>query len=870
MFSDPNSSDRDTSRQSDSDQSDAAVQAAVLQSGLAALKNKDYATAITHLESLSRADTSSANRFKAQMGLVRAYARTGEAAQAIALCRQLHQSSRPQVRTWATQTLNELTQTFPQPSQATEQTGGDTASKHNLSGFTPFEAPPTPSDPTAPINSPDPSGFVAWGESEELHQRSGIEPNQTSAAQKSADKYTVDSDKDLTSKTSSIPHHPDQSAAGGKLPASSILADTEPHQGLNSTQRTPPAAAPVSASNPTASAHLESISEANVDPLDSPPEQIQWRNAGRADRLRSLGRVKQWKLRLAIAGTAIALFWLVRFLIHSAMESINRLLVWIRWPINLQPIQLLYKDPTWPLIILLLALVLLSPWIFDLLLKFFYGLQPFSTRGLTQYSPEAVRILRRVCQQRGWFLPPLKLLPMQTPVCFTYGCLPRYARIVVSQGLLDQLTEDEIATLYAYELGHLGRRWDWLLMSGLGLLLQLPYLGYWQTAAWGDRQTHPILRNLAAGSSTVFYGTYWLIRKVGLLLSRLRTYYSDRTAVELTGNPNGLTRALLKTAIGYTNAIQQQGYTNPLIESIDLLTPLGNQTALHLGVAIPQAEKGIAWDLLNPYRHWLTLNNAHPLTGDRIHLLNLYARYWGLATELDLESSPPPRAKIRFQSWAEFSHHWRPLLRQGSPFFGLPVGWAIAMLFWGFGIFSTWMNWWRLDWLYQDPSILKGSLLLGLGIGVMLRINPFFPDLKPATWQTSPNLRKLLSNSQAIPIEGPGIKTQGKLLGRSGIANWLGQDLILQTRSGLIKLHFLSQFGPIGNLLTKQKRPAEFVGHTLQVIGWFRRGATSWIDVDQLQAPGNQVIRANHPIWSTLISLMLCLWGLYIIYKGGN
>ena len=540
-------------------------------------------------------------------------------------------------------------------------------------------------------------------------------------------------------------------------------------------------------------------------------------------------------------------------------------MVWIRWPINLQPIQLLYKDPTWTLIILLVSLVLLSPWIFDLLLKFCYQLQPFSTRSLTPYSPEAVRLLRRVCQQRGWLLPQLKLLPVQAPLCFTYGCLPRYARIVVSQGLLEQLTEDEIATLYAYELGHLARGWDWPLMSGLGVLLQLLHLGYWQAAVWGDRQTRPILKNLAAFSSTVCYSLYWLIRKVGLWLSRLRTYYSDRTAVELTGNPNGLTRALLKIAIGSTQSIQQQGYTSPLIESIDLLTPLGHQTSLHLGGAIAQPEKALAWDLQNPYRHWLTFNNAHPLMGDRIHLINLYAKYWGLDTELDLEALPPARLTIRFQSLREFSRYWQPLLLQGSPFFGVPAGWAVAMLVWGFGIFVIWMNWWRLDWLYQDPSIVKGFLWTGVGIGVMVRINPFFPDLKPSTWQTNPNLRKLLSNAQAMPTDSLGIKTQGKLLGRSGIANWLGQDLMLQTRSDLIKLHFLSRFGPLGNLLTKQTRPAELVGHTLQMIGWFRRGATAWIDVDEFQAPGNKVIRSNHPVWSLLLSLMACLWGIYVI-----
>ena len=125
MFSGPNSADRDAASHSEADQSETAVQATVLQSGLAALKSKDYSGAIAHLESLSRLETSSANRFKAQMGLVRAYAGKGEAVRAIALCRQLSQSNCPQVRAWATQTLIKLTQKFP---HALHQTPSESAS----------------------------------------------------------------------------------------------------------------------------------------------------------------------------------------------------------------------------------------------------------------------------------------------------------------------------------------------------------------------------------------------------------------------------------------------------------------------------------------------------------------------------------------------------------------------------------------------------------------------------------------------------------------------------------------------------------------------------------------------------------------------
>ncbi|MDJ0708282.1 MAG: M48 family metalloprotease [Leptolyngbyaceae cyanobacterium MO_188.B28] len=933
MFSDPNSANRDADHEASThpnpNQSEEADQAAILQSGLTALKTQDYPAAISYLESLSSGAPSSNNFLKAQMGLVRAYAGQGETAQAIALCRQLSQSNRRQVRAWATQTLNELIQQFPaaeqetvtEPTQSTShlmaesasdpvatapseieipdppadhssssqnmgrpqhqqgltgftpisksdrQNPGETAQAGDLSGFTPLAPSSSSSRPTTP-NTADSSGFAPFQESSESPQTTTNTPEQSVGERQPPDQPTKGKqsgtlfDSNIDSKEASLSPSSTMAAAVGEAAVHSTSPDAALNQSYS--QHTPSSTPEESGDRTADASSVEATTAIDNATVDFPPlDQIQWRNAGRLDRLRTLGKVKQGRLQFALLGSAIALFWLVRFLLHGTMDNVNWLLVWIRWPINLQPIQLFYRDPSWTILVFLAALGLLSPWIFDLLLKYFYGMQTFSSRSLTQYSPEAVRILRRVCQKRGWFLPQLRRLPIQAPLCFTYGCLPRYARIVVSEGLLEQLEEDEIAALYAFELGHVIRRWDWFLMSTLGLLLQIIYLAYWQTAVWGDRQTRPILRNGTALISALSYGVYWLIRKVGLWLSRLRTYYSDRTAVELTGNPNGLTRALMKIAVGSAQFIQQQGYTDPLLESIDLLTPLGIQTSLHLSSVITQPDKGLAWDVQNPYRHWLTLNNAHPLTGDRIHLLNLYARYWELEPELELAPIAPPQ--IKNISLQEISRHWRPLLLQGSPFFGLPGGFLMAMMFKGLGIFVTWMNWWRFDWLYQEFS-MKGSLLLGFGIGVILRINQFFPDLEPSSCHTNPRLGELFSNAHAMPTDSAGINTQGKLLGRSGIANWLGQDLILQTPTGLIKLHFLSRFGPIGNLLNQQARPADLTGRTLQVIGWLRRGATGWVDVDSLQTTGNKVIRSNHPFWSTLISSIACLWGIYIIY----
>jgi hypothetical protein len=171
--------------------------------------------------------------------------------------------------------------------------------------------------------------------------------------------------------------------------------------------------------------------------------------------------------------------------------------------------------------------------------------------------------------------------------------------------------------------------------------------------------------------------------------------------------------------------------------------------------------------------------------------------------------------------------------------------------------------------MWKDPSLLRGCILIGFSIGMFLRINPFFPDITRANTQSEPELPDLLADPAALPLDSQPIRLQGKLIGNRGFANMLSQDLILKSNTGLIKLHFTSPLGVFGNLIPQSPRPQDFINNTVLVTGWFRRGATSWIDVDRIQIERGKPVKSSHPLWATFISTLAALWGLYIITKGG-
>ncbi len=835
-----------------------------LEAGLAAVKAGDYDQAIALLESVAETAADQPLGTRAQMRLVAAYTATGNLKKAIALCTSLTKNPNSQIKTWADRTLAQL------------------INRH---------APKPPENPQKISETPPETGFVAFEIDAELPKTSPT-----------ADKPSADP------KTQFVP-----------------FEQTSGQKNVKSPHIPPLPVPPKPSLVKTAESETSTATQPDRDPPTDVPEaitpdtyQLSWRNSGRASSgWQKLKTIKLEGFRLEAIASTIALFFLTRFILEFLLTNINSLLVQLyiftRLPF-FAPIQLFYRDPTQFLQFIFGLLLASSPWLTDALLKLICGIEPLGGISLLKSSKEANRVIRSFCKQQNMPAPMLKLLPIDVPVAFSYGCLPRFARIVVSQGLLDQLTEDEIATILARELAHISH-WDFAPMSLAVLVMQIPYMIYWQVAYWEERLSalitieffRSVVKVLAAGISAGSYGIYKLLRWPMLWVSRHRVYLSDRTAAEITGNPNGLTRALAKIAIGMAKNIEQQQQTSFFLEGFDFLFPVGTREAVTLGSAGLHAplEQILLWDVSNPFRNWLTVNSAHPLMGERLKLLALYAQFWQLETELDLvnlgtlqptkgkfflfnlfnsmklkNSSPPlplspsPHQPKMKQAWGTGTP---PLLLQGAPFFGIPMSLTIVGVLWLIGGIFSRTSFWQLDWLWGDRSILWGCLPIGFCLGTLLRINDFFPDIPPRNI-AEPSLPQILSNSETLPLDAQAVRLEGMLLGRSGMANLLGQDLILQTATGLVRLHYVSRFGPIGSLLpflikfvrrTQQCCvPTDLLGKSVVATGWLRRGANVAIDLETLRSEGGRVSNSGHPIWSAILAFAAAFWGAYIIFQG--
>ncbi|MFM7425959.1 MAG: M48 family metalloprotease [Elainella sp.] len=765
-----------------------------LQEGLAALKQQDYQTAIAHLEPCQHSSDRNLS-LKARMALVKAYARTGQAGTALELCRPLCQHPNPQVRQWAEQSCREL-----EPEGEVESAGQARVDLSDATGFQPFAA----------STGNTPTGNTSTGST----RFRPVAPTQAGPAQPSQQT------------ASPIPSAPDSASNLAPDSAPDSAPDPEPPDRLPAPQTAPTPVLPAE----------------QADPI--------WQNAGRSSRWTSLGRVDASGLWALEVGSLVLLFYLCKGLLEALFRLWNWFTVELSQLLDL-PRLLLPESVDLPLLLVLLALGLAAPWLLELSLRA-YGLRPFSLAQLERSSPESSRLLKRTTQRQ---MPQLALLPSPAPLLFSFGYLPSQSRLVVSQGLLDRLQPDEIACLVAAELAHI-RYWDFGAMTVISLVCQVPYLIYWRVAQLGDRWANPVLRTLAIGVSSVSYGLFWWLRLAGLWLSRVRLYYSDRLATDLTGNPNGLARALLKLAMGTAEVIQSQKATAPLLEGFELLTPVGYRSALTQG-SLYNGDPGLfQWDRANPYRRWLLLNQSHPLLGERLALLMQYGQQWRLEPELGLGQLGRLRA------------NWGRLALQGAPFWGIPLGVLAGLLLWGLGWLARQWRWFELAWLVEDRSLPLACALLGFGIGMFLRINAYYPDIKRNTLSVNPDLPALLSRIEALPLDSLPVQFKGTLLGRSGLQNWLHRDLMLQTPTGLIRLHYTSRLGWLGDLFPQAIRPTALLDRSVTVTGWFRRGATPWIEVETLQSEYGRTLRSYHPIWSTILASAAVLLAVWLILRG--
>jgi heat shock protein HtpX len=173
-------------------------------------------------------------------------------------------------------------------------------------------------------------------------------------------------------------------------------------------------------------------------------------------------------------------------------------------------------------------------------------LRHVNVRGTTpERFPDLHRIVSRTAQQADLPVPTVSVIETAAPHAFTVGYTQTGATMVVSTGLLDGLTEDELGAVVAHELAHVKNR-DVAVMMALSLpTVVANAIMERAERAMNNGESSNGFGPLVGVVVFAVAGAFWSLGRVLLsLLSRYREVAADRGAVAITGSPATLASAL--------------------------------------------------------------------------------------------------------------------------------------------------------------------------------------------------------------------------------------------------------------------------------------------------------------------------------------
>jgi Zn-dependent protease with chaperone function len=488
----------------------------------------------------------------------------------------------------------------------------------------------------------------------------------------------------------------------------------------------------------------------------------------------------------------------------------------------------------------------LGPWIMDLTLYLLYDMRWVKPEELPEHLEAFVR---RVCGEHRMRVPWFGIINDGAPQAFTYGHHPGNARVVISRGLMDLLTPEELEAVVAHELGH-SVNWDMALMTLANLVPLLLYYIYDLAWRWSEGDNDAKGKVPAWAVSAGAYVLYVVSQYIVLWFSRTREYYADRFAGQATGNPNALASALVKIAYGLaaqhskefagmTDKERAAARKEKATSSAGAFGALniadrGSAVALVMSSAGPdggtevdreRVKGAMQWDLWNPWATYYELHSTHPLTAKRLLHLSDQASALGGEPYVVFDRAKPKSYWPLFLAdlWV-LSLPWVGMLAAVGTFAGMGManqGWH----FWLFGV---------------------GLSLLGLGLLAIYRRQ------YPRGVNENVTVANLLHRVEVSPVRTVKATLTGKIIGKGVPGLVWSEDFVIQDPTGILFLDYQQPLG-LWNWLFGLLRAGRYQGKEVRVHGWFRRAPAPYLQIDSMEViDGSEPTRRCYTSWATL------------------
>jgi heat shock protein HtpX len=457
-----------------------------------------------------------------------------------------------------------------------------------------------------------------------------------------------------------------------------------------------------------------------------------------------------------------------------------------------------------------------------------------------QFNPQLAAFIAHTCQERNIPRPRFGVIDDGNPNAFTFGHYPGNARLVVTCGLLQMLSPQEVEAVVGHEMGHIAH-WDFVVMTVAAVVPLVLYTLWIATRSGRSRKGGGYIALIGVLS----YIAYVVSQYIVLLLSRVREYYADRFAGEVTRNPDALATGLVKIAYGLARAP----------ESGQAKNDVRMQAARAFGVFDPKVAKALAlvgagsgnlssaamegamkWDLWNPWAGWYELSSSHPLPAKRIKALEKQSEAQGRIPSFSFRAVQPE------SYWDEFL-----------------VDLAINQFAWigfvfGLGIAAA--------------GFLFGLPLAGIGVGLLVWGAAWWLQRRfiyPPDLDAEQNVKELVGQVKVSKVRAVSGTLRGRIIGRGVPGLFYSEDLVLQDATGFIVLDYRQPWR-LFEFLFGLLRAEKYVGQTGAARGWFRRVPQPVFELRELALDdGKKVTSWVYPLAQFFVYALMVLGALMLI-----
>ncbi len=205
-------------------------------------------------------------------------------------------------------------------------------------------------------------------------------------------------------------------------------------------------------------------------------------------------------------------------------------------------------------------------------------------------APQLYRMTQDLAARAGMPMPALYIIHEDQPNAFATGRSPDRAAVAVNTGLLDLMTQEEVAGVVAHELAHIKNR-DTLIMAVTATLAgAIGFLGQFgfMLGRGRDNRPNPIVTMAAMILAPL------AAMLVQMAISRAREFEADAEGARICGDPSWLANGLAKLERGKIGHVNQSAEANPASAHMFIINPLSGLRMDRLFATHPPTEERIA------------------------------------------------------------------------------------------------------------------------------------------------------------------------------------------------------------------------------------------------------------------------------------